>query len=342
MLFSIVVPIYNVEKYIEDCLESIIYQIDNEKNYEIILVDDGSTDRSGLICDEYQRRHPNFIMVYHNTNHGLLWTRRFGFKQAKGDYVINCDSDDLLEDEALVKLKKIVKKYKYPDIVIYNHNIYDGKNKTIAFKDIFTSNKDCIVEKKDVLKEFLCYHSIVSVCGKMIKRDCIDAEKKYQQFGRISTGEDTLQSIEFFSNAKTFVYLNETIYNYRCGSGMTGKFDENYYFTFKKIFEEIEKQSEKWEVPNFDELFAIKVLQTAGRAITQSRYNHWKFMREHIEYLGKIREDRMLQENTKYLDKVKDKLQKDHYILLKLLKYNLNVIIVLLLNMKNMTDKSRQ
>ena len=267
MLFSIVVPVYNVEKYIEDCLESIIYQIDNEKNYEIILVDDGSTDRSGLICDEYQRRHPNFIMVYHNTNHGLLWTRRFGFKQAKGDYVINCDSDDLLEDEALVKLKKIVKKYKYPDIVIYNHNIYDGKNKTIAFKDIFTSNKDCIVEKKDVLKEFLCYHSIVSVCGKMIKRDCIDAEKKYQQFGRISTGEDTLQSIEFFSNAKTFVYLNETIYNYRCGSGMTGKFDENYYFTFKKIFEEIEKQSEKWEVPNFDELFAIKVLQTAGRAI---------------------------------------------------------------------------
>lgn len=110
MLFSIVVPVYNVEKYIEDCLESIIYQIDNEKNYEIILVDDGSTDRSGLICDEYQRRHPNFIMVYHNTNHGLLWTRRFGFKQAKGDYVINCDSDDLLEDEALVKLKKIVKK----------------------------------------------------------------------------------------------------------------------------------------------------------------------------------------------------------------------------------------
>ena len=65
-------------------------------------------------------------------------------------------------------------------------------------------------------------------------------------------------------------------------------------------------------------------------------------MREHIEYLGKIREDRMLQENTKYLDKVKDKLQKDHYILLKLLKFNLNVIIVLLLNMKNMTDKSRQ
>ena len=80
--------------------------------------------------------------------------------------VINCDSDDLLEDEALVKLKKIVKKYKYPDIVIYNHNIYDGKNKTIAFKDIFTSNKECIVERKDVLKEFLCYHSIVSVCGK--------------------------------------------------------------------------------------------------------------------------------------------------------------------------------
>ena len=72
------------------------------------------------------------------------------------------------------------------------------KIKQLHLKIVFTSNKDCIVERKDVLKEFLCYHSIVSVWGKMIKRDCIDVEKKYQQFGRISTGEDTLQSIELF------------------------------------------------------------------------------------------------------------------------------------------------
>lgn len=343
MLFSIVVPVYNVESYLDECLQSILNQIIQfEEKCEVILIDDGSTDKSGKICDEYGGKYPDVIRVFHNTNHGLLWTRRFGFKQVKGDYVINCDSDDLLEDGALVKLSKIVKKYKYPDIVIYNYNSYDGKNKVIAFKDLFTSDEDCIVEKKAVLKEYLCCHNIVSAWGKMIKRTCIDAERKYQHFGQISTGEDTLQSIEFFSNANIFVYLNDDIYNYRCGSGMTGKFDENYYFTFKRIFEEIEKQSESWEVPEFDKLFAIKVLQTTGRAITQSRYNHWESMQEQIEYLKRISEDKMFLENIKYLDKVRKNLQRDHYLLLKLLKYNLSMIIVLLLNIKNMIDKNNQ
>ena len=240
MLFSIIIPVYNVETYLDECLHSILSQATEFKGEcEVLLIDDGSTDRSGKICDEYLEKYPEIIRVFHNTNHGLLWTRRFGFKQVQGDYIINCDSDDLLEDDALEKLNSVVKKYKYPDVVVYNHNSYDGKNKTIAFKDIFTTGQDCIVEKKAVLKEYLSRHSIVSMCGKMIKRTCIDVNWDYTQFGRISTGEDTLQSIEFFSRAKTFVYLNQVVYNYRCGSGMTGKFDENYYFTFKRIFEEI-------------------------------------------------------------------------------------------------------
>ena len=305
----------------------------------MLLIDDGSTDRSGKICDEYLEKYPEIIRVFHNTNHGLLWTRRFGFKQVQGDYVINCDSDDLLENEALERLNSVVKKYKYPDIVIYNHNSYDGKNKTIAFKDIFTTGQDCVVEKEAVLKEYLSRHSIVSVCGKMVKRTCIDVNRDYANFGRISTGEDTLQSIEFFSNAKTFVYLNQVIYDYRCGSGMTGKFDENYYFTFKRIFEEIEKQKNNWNLVDFDKLFAVKVLQTAGRAITQSRYIKWESMRTQMEYLKQIREDDMFQKNISYLDMIREKLQKDHVILLKLLQNEMYVMICMMLNVKNFLEK---
>ena len=69
--------------------------------------------------------------------------------------------------------------------------------------------------------------------------------------------------------ASTFVYLNEALYDYRIGSGMTAKFDENYFFTFKHIFEQIEKEKADWKLKDFDKLFSIKVLQTAGRAITQ-------------------------------------------------------------------------
>ena len=340
MLFSIVIPVYNVETYLDECLHSILSQATEFKGEcEVLLIDDGSTDRSGKICDEYLEKYPEIIRVFHNTNHGLLWTRRFGFKQVQGDYVINCDSDDLLENEALERLNSVVKKYKYPDIVIYNHNSYDGKNKTIAFKDIFTTGQDCVVEKEAVLKEYLSRHSIVSVCGKMVKRTCIDVNRDYANFGRISTGEDTLQSIEFFSNAKTFVYLNQVIYDYRCGSGMTGKFDENYYFTFKRIFEEIEKQKNNWNLVDFDKLFAVKVLQTAGRAITQSRYKKWESMRTQMEYLKQIREDDMFQKNISYLDMIREKLQKDHVILLKLLQNEMYVMICMMLNVKNFFEK---
>lgn len=340
MLFSVVIPVYNVESYLEECLHSILNQIAQLKEEcEVLLIDDGSTDRSGKICDEYLEKYPGIIRVFHNTNHGLLWTRRFGFKQVQGDYVINCDSDDLFEDGAFVSLNTIVKKYEYPDVIIYNHNSYDGRNKTVAFKDIFTVEQDCTVEKANVLKEYLSSQSIVSMWGKMVKRTCIDIDRDYKQFVNISTGEDTLQSIEIFSNARTFVYLNEIIYDYRCGSGMTGKFDENYYFTFKKVFEEIKTQKDNWNLQGFDKLFAVKVLQTTGRAITQSRYKKWKSMRDQIEYLKQIREDEMFQRNISYLTITKEKLQKDHYMLLKLLLHNSYKMIVLLLNMKNMTNK---
>lgn len=343
MLFSIIIPVYNVETYLDECLHSILSQATEFKGEcEVLLIDDGSTDRSGKICDEYLEKYPEIIRVFHNTNHGLLWTRRFGFKQVQGDYVINCDSDDLLENEALERLNSVVKKYKYPDIVIYNHNSYDGKNKTIAFKDIFTTGQDCVVEKEAVLKEYLSRHSIVSVCGKMVKRTCIDVNRDYADFGRISTGEDTLQSIEFFSNAKTFVYLNQVIYDYRRGSGMTGKFDENYYFTFKRIFEKIEKQKNNWNLVDFDKLFAVKVLQTAGRAITQSRYKKWESMRNQMEYLKQIREDEMFQKNILHLAAIKGKLQKGHVILLEMLSLKMDSAIVMILKLKNIIKKGKK
>ena len=84
-----------------------------------------------------------------------------------------------------------------------------------------------------------------------------------------------------------------------------------------------------------DELFAIKVLQTSGRAITQSRYNKWESINEQRRYLKKIRDDSMLEDNLKYLLDVKEKLQIDHYILLKFLKARLFNLIILVLKIRN-------
>ena len=339
MLFSIVIPVYNVEKYLDECMQSILLQVETiENDCEILLIDDGSTDTSGRICDIYKDRYPDIVKVFHKPNEGLLATRRFGFKRLYGDYFIIFDKDDLLEKEMLKSVKNIILKYKNPDIIFINHNRYDGKEKTIEFENIFSNKHDSLIPRENVLREFMTGHSVVSVWGKICKTSCINSDLDYKKYGRMSTGEDTLQSVEFFTNADTFVYLNEALYDYRCDSGMTTKFDKDYYFTFKKIFEEIIKEKKALNLKSFNKLFAIKVFQTTGRAITQSRYNKWNSYGEQRKYLKKIRQDKMFIANLKYLNNIKENLQRDHYLLLYLLKVRFYLLIIIMLRMKNILD----
>lgn len=97
VLISVVIPVYNVEKYLPQCLDSVISQ--SYKNLEILVVDDGSTDKSGLICDEYAERDKR-IAVYHTANHGLSAARNYALDRATGDYIAFLDSDDWLEADA--------------------------------------------------------------------------------------------------------------------------------------------------------------------------------------------------------------------------------------------------
>lgn len=112
LLFSIVVPVYNVEAYLDRCIKSIINQ--SYENIEIILVDDGSTDRGPSICDEYAKVDHR-ILVIHKTNGGLSDARNAGIRAAKGDYLVFIDSDDYVETDYCEKLIKYIKIN--PDIV---------------------------------------------------------------------------------------------------------------------------------------------------------------------------------------------------------------------------------
>lgn len=338
MLFSIVVPVYNVEKYLKECLDSIIKQILRiSENCEIILVDDGSTDSSGEICNQYNTIYPDIVRVFHNSNHGLLMTRRFGYKKAKGEYIVNCDSDDLLEPDFFEVLMKTIKEYSKPDMIMFNQYLYDGKNKKVAFNNILSKKNVSVVTKEAVLRQFLMGNSLVSICGAVYKRSCVDVNKDYSMYMHVSNGEDSLQKIELFDYAEAFVYLNKALYNYRMGSGMTAKFDVNYYGSFKVVFKEIIKRKEKWNLPDFEYLVSIKVLSTAGRAITQTRLKKWKNHNEYKKYLQKIRKDDILNEYIGNLNMIKGQIQKSHFVFLFLLKKHLYCMIITLLNLKNLS-----
>ena len=104
---SIVVPVYNVEQYLEKCVNSIINQ--TYKNLEIILVDDGATDSSGNMCDELAKSD-NRIKVYHKENGGLSDARNYGVERATGEYIGFVDSDDYIDSEMYEKLYEAIKK----------------------------------------------------------------------------------------------------------------------------------------------------------------------------------------------------------------------------------------
>ena len=105
MKFSIIVPVYNVESYLCECLESLVRQ--DYGDFEIVLVNDGSTDNSPNICKEYENRY-NKVRYYSKDNGGLSDARNFGMKKAQGDYLIFVDSDDWIADETLKKFAKVL------------------------------------------------------------------------------------------------------------------------------------------------------------------------------------------------------------------------------------------
>lgn len=334
MLFSIVIPVYNVEKYLDACIESIYPQIKDRDDVEVLLIDDGSKDSSSTICDRYAAMDPQRIRVFHKANEGLLLTRRFGFRQATGRYIINCDSDDMLAPGMIESLSVAVAKH-HPDVIFYNATcLYENKQEPFN-RDIFGTEKQKPVDKAEVAKIFYRGTDIVSMCMKTFKRSCLDLDFDYTDYARISNGEDTLQSAELFSNAKTFLYCNEEFYIYRMGSGMTRRFDPTYYASFRSVTQQIENSALYKQYADTDHLLDIKIFTNVGRAITQSRYDKQLSYAKSKAYLQTIVSDPYFtQRKNRFVD-AKSNLQASHKLFCQLLIQEHYWLIFILLKIKN-------
>lgn len=144
-LISIIIPVYKVEKYLQQCVESIISQ--TFKNYEVLLIDDGSPDSSPVLCDRFAKKYP-FISVIHKKNGGLSDARNVGIKNAKGEYLIFVDSDDYWEGEdSLQKLAETINSDK-ADVVLY------------GCKDYFVRENIIQVSRNGYDVEFLKTHDV--------------------------------------------------------------------------------------------------------------------------------------------------------------------------------------
>ena len=116
-IYSIIVPVYNAEKYLESCIDSVLSQ-SSDKTYEVILVDDGSTDHSPELCDRYAKQSSN-VRVIHQANQGVSAARNAGIAASRGEYILFLDSDDLWRADLLKEVSAVLTKT--PDMVIFGY-----------------------------------------------------------------------------------------------------------------------------------------------------------------------------------------------------------------------------
>lgn len=231
MKISIICPVYKAEKYLHKCIESIIAQ--TLTDWELILVDDGSPDSSGELCDKYAIQDSR-IRTIHKQNEGVSVARQTGLDAAHGEYVIHVDSDDWVEPTMLEELyTKAISEN--ADIVICDYFNNIGPKQTVC------NQRPSSLEPKQILQElFQQLHG--SCCNKLARRAC------YKQYGiqfpcGINYCEDLLTWVQFLSHEEVKVaYLNKAFYHY-CDNpeSITRSYQRSQYETRCKFVHLLEK-----------------------------------------------------------------------------------------------------
>ena len=248
MKYSVIIPVYNVEKYIDRCLKSIISQ--NYDDLEIIVIDNGSTDSSGSICDTYASEYSN-ISVYHIENHGVGSARNFGLSKARGEFIYFVDSDDYLvgnlfaefEDKLTPDLDLLVFSYynsfeqemteknRTKKILPYNGS-YDKYDFSKIFKDLFLSDMLYTVWNKLYRREFLLENNL--------------------SFEQYELGEDVRFNLDVYRNVNKIYLSQDSYYVYvigRNGSAMSGYNPKRLQYQLQEL-KLVDKLLEDWHLDN--------------------------------------------------------------------------------------------
>lgn len=297
-MLSIIVPVYNTEKFLCDCIESILKQ--KFEKFELILVDDGSTDRSGIICDQYKKKDSR-IQVIHSKNQGQSAARNLGLSMAQYDWIAFVDSDDTIEEDMYEKMLDIAFKENVSMVICSaNYMSEDGKSK-----------RNIEQKKKSPKQEVISSHQMITAklwrgsyennlftapWNKVIKKELLGNQPFKEG---VILEDDLLANILFIKKYKIGI-INEALYNWRMRkSSITHqRFDEKRAFfleilylrvhVFKKYgFEEAANETARMFVEFYIEyLYKARSEDKEGCVIAYKKY-----LPEMMNFANKYRDD---------------------------------------------------
>lgn len=294
MTFSIVIPIYNAEKYLKECLKSVdAMYIPKGVELEVLLIENGSTDGSAKLCDTYSENNSKY-KSFHFWNIGAYNARREGMKKACGDYILFADADDQLAvntiDCLVTFLKGLRDKTKWPDMIIHNAAYMDERD-NMMFEFPFTPGKIYQEEEKKPFYEVMCEgDSLNALWNKCIKKSL--AEKIIMtddKAGRknFNHGEDLLQTAELLDEAKSIVYLDNILYFYRDNSeGLTGSFHKEFLGNQVDAWRAFDQYADKWTDGSFEDIISERKTLTCTIAVKSLIYSRLSVKKKKSELLN--------------------------------------------------------
>lgn len=294
MFFSISIPVYNAEKYLDICINSILCQ--TETDYEIILVNDGSTDGSLKICNKWHNDYPSLIRVIDKPNTGSLLTRRICLEESKGEYLYVMDADDyLLSNDALHILRTAIEETKC-DMVFFESTSGNEKCTKYPFDDNTLFNG----ENLNLLRKyFIIYDGFNTLWNKVFHRNLVDWDFDYSPYANVTNGTDMFQTIPIIANAKRALYINQVLYFYRFEQNQNSivhKFRPTIYTSLKENFLRLKDCSNNWNIPNKDQLLKVRCMKIISTAAYKARLITKSDSVSKYEYLKMIGDDSLLQE----------------------------------------------
>ena len=271
--FSIVIAVYNVEPFLEETIESLINQtLDFVTNVQVILVNDGSTDRSGEICDKYKERYPENIVCVHKKNEGVSSARNVGLKYAKGEYINCLDGDDKLSEETLSVVYDKFQEWKNEtDIVTIPLIFFDGQREGHLLNNKFSQGTRLINLKEEYDKP------LFSLSASFVKNDIL---KKYHFDEKLSHAEDGKVVLQILLDKMCYGVIKEVKYWYRrrtvgqasaIQSSLTNKRWYNNYMSFFSWWSIQYCLSKLGVVPRFVQYTIMYDLQWRFRAETDPK-----------------------------------------------------------------------
>ena len=276
MFISVVVPIFNTEQYLNECIDSLLNQ--SYDDYEIILVDDGSTDASSRICDSYATNP--LVKVFHQSNRGRTKARIYGVEQAKGEFVCFVDADDYVAPTYIEQLVFYIKEQKVDISVCQCYKLY-GQHKSLFLRTEFgrfdTDGITRILSSNFLYDDNSGIPSIgLYLCCKMIRREVLLRVLPFSE--DLWNGEDAICSFILLLQAKSIYVSEEPLYFYRQHEGQSTnimnrkRWDENLHY-FRLLDRYDNKQLLKTQLP----LYILGNLREWLKARFIQTYNYKEF-----------------------------------------------------------------